>query len=61
VSLCLASRETWDREIAHREDNQNAWACVCGASACYPAFNQKSKIINQQFTSGLRIRPFKRD
>src|SRR5689334_4614139 len=54
VPLCLASRETWDREIAHREDNQNAWAvCAAPPRATPPSIrNQKSSINNSHRVSG---------
>ena len=50
--LCARAGLQRNRENHASQINQNPSA-ECAAPASYPAFNQKSKIINQQFTCAL--------
>jgi hypothetical protein len=54
--LCARARLQRNRENHASQINQNP-SGDCAAPASYPAFNQKSEIINQQFTSTASALP----
>jgi hypothetical protein len=56
---CLASlRDVQSRKPTDRRHKSESLAAKCEARCVrHPAFNQKSKIINQQFTSSARAVP----